>query len=152
MESGREESRFLYHCGEVLRNFTNLETLLDNFISTYFCVPRVDKMFVLNDTLLHRRFFSDKIQDFRQICIKLEVDRDRINKIVKALEYLNEVRNDYLLLGSILLPALNHLARSPLIVPLIDKSSVLRRIRGATRLLTQAYSTTCLLRYILLKP
>ena len=89
-----EDQIFHRNCGEILRMGLDIESELDFFISNYFCSPQSYKTFLLRDLILVEQIgFGRKIEIFKKICEKENIDKERINKIVEAVKSVNNIRN-----------------------------------------------------------
>jgi hypothetical protein len=89
-----EDQIFHRNCGEILRMGLDIESDLDFFISNYFCSPQSYKTFLLRDLILVEPIgFGRKIEIFKKICEKENIDKERINKIVEAVKFVNNIRN-----------------------------------------------------------
>jgi len=91
-----EEENQIFHrkCGEILRMSLNIESKLDFFISNYFCSPQSYKTFLFEDLILVEHMgFGRKIEIFKKICKKEDIDKERIDKIVEAVKFVNNIRN-----------------------------------------------------------
>ena len=91
-----EEENKLFHmnCGEILRMGLNVESTLDFFISNYFCSPQSRKTFLFEDLILVEIIgFGRKINIFKEICKRENIGKERINKLVEAVKYVNNIRN-----------------------------------------------------------
>jgi len=84
---------FHKRCGEILRMALHVETSLDFFISNYFCYPQSYKTFLLSDLILIKLGFERKVQIFREICKKEEIDKEEIKKIIKSIDFVKTIRN-----------------------------------------------------------
>ncbi|CAD6494211.1 MAG: hypothetical protein LAKADJCE_00665 [Candidatus Argoarchaeum ethanivorans] len=85
---------FHRNCYEILRMGLDIESKLDFFISNYFCSPQSYKTFVFEDLILVEFMgFGRKIELFKKICKKENIDKERINKIVEAVRFVNNIRN-----------------------------------------------------------
>jgi hypothetical protein len=89
------EAQFFHkNCGEILRVALNIESELDFFISNYFCYLQNYKTFLFADLILVERMgFGRKIEIFKEICKKENVDKERIDKIVESIEFVQRIRN-----------------------------------------------------------
>ncbi|MDY6896005.1 MAG: hypothetical protein SVO01_11405 [Thermotogota bacterium] len=91
-----EEEAQIFHrnCGEILRMALDIESTIDYFISNYFCSPQSYKTFLFGDLILVEVIgFGRKIEIFKEICKKEDIDEKRINKIVEAVKFVNRIRN-----------------------------------------------------------
>lgn len=89
-----EDQIFHRNCGEILRMGLDVESNLDYFISNYFCAPQSYKTFLLMDLILVELMgFGRKIEIFKKICKRENIDEERINKIVEAVRSVNNIRN-----------------------------------------------------------
>ncbi len=90
-----EHQFFHKNCGEILRMALNIESELDFFISNYFCSPQSYKTFLFKDLILveHHMVFGRKIEIFKEICKKENIGKERIDKIVDAVKFVNRIRN-----------------------------------------------------------
>ena len=91
-----EEEAQIFHrnCGEILRMALDIESTIDYFISNYFCSPQSYKTFLFGDLILVEVIgFGRKIEIFKEICKKEDIDEKRINKIVEAVWFVNRIRN-----------------------------------------------------------
>ena len=91
-----EEENQIFHrnCGEILRMAINIESELEFFISNYFCSPQSYKTFLFKDSILVKYVtFEHKIEIFREICKKEDIDKEQINKIVKSVRFVQKIRN-----------------------------------------------------------
>ena len=90
-----EGNQFFYmNCGEILRMGLDVESTLDFFISNYFCSPQSYKTFLFEDLILVERMgFGRKIEIFKEICKKENIGKERINKIVEAVRFVQRIRN-----------------------------------------------------------
>ena len=91
-----EEEAQIFHmkCGEILRMALYVESTLDYFISDYFCNPQSYKTFLFRDLFLMRAIgFGPKIDIFKEICKKEDIDKKRITKTVEAVRFVNRIRN-----------------------------------------------------------
>ena len=91
-----EENQIFYrNCGEILRMALNIESKLEFFISNYFCSPQSYKTFLFKDLLLveHHMGFGRKIEIFKEICKKENIGKERIDKVVDAVKFVNRIRN-----------------------------------------------------------
>ena len=91
-----EEENQIFHrnCGEILRMAINIESELEFFISNYFCSPQSYKTFLFKDSILVKCVtFEHKIEIFREICKKEDIDKEQINKIVKSVRFVQKIRN-----------------------------------------------------------
>ena len=90
-----EEDQFFHkNCGEILGMALNIEFELDFFISNYFCHPQNYKTFLFADLILvERTGFGRKIEIFKEICKKENIDKELIDKIVDAVKFVNRIRN-----------------------------------------------------------
>lgn len=94
MEKSEIEQAFHRMSGEILRIAVDVESYLDFFISNYFCTPQSYKTFLLRDLwLVERTGFGRKIDIFKKICKKEGIDEQRVNKIVKAMDFVRDIRN-----------------------------------------------------------
>jgi len=90
----RENQIFHRNCGEILRMALSIESNLVFFISNYFCTPQSYKTFLLNDLILVGLIgFGRKIEIFKEICKKENIDKNRVDKIVEAVRFVNNIRN-----------------------------------------------------------
>ncbi len=91
-----EEENQIFHrnCGEILRMAINIESELEFFISNYFCSPQSYKTFLFKDSILVKYVtFEQKIEIFREICKKEDIDKEQINKIVTSVRFVQKIRN-----------------------------------------------------------
>ncbi len=86
------EQEFHKKCGEILRKAIGIENTLEFFISNYFCHPQSYKTFFLND-ILTTLGFERKIQIFKEICKRENIDKERIEKIANAVGFIQNIRN-----------------------------------------------------------
>ena len=90
----RENQIFHRNCGEILRMTLNIESELEFFISNYFCSPQSYKTFLFEDLILVKYVgFERKIEIFKEICKKEDIDKERINKIVESVRFVQKIRN-----------------------------------------------------------
>ena len=80
-------------CGEILRLSLNVESSLEFFIENYFCYPQSHKTFYFHDFILVNLSFERKIQIFKKICKKEEVEEENLEKIIKNIRYVQRIRN-----------------------------------------------------------
>jgi len=91
---GKENQIFHRNCGEILRMALSIESELDFFISNYFCSPQSYKTFLFEDLILVQHVgFGHKIDIFKKICKKENIGKERVNKIVEAVMFVQKVRN-----------------------------------------------------------
>ena len=90
-----EEHSKQFHekCGEILRLSLGIETTLDFFIANYFSFPQSYRTFLFNDQMLVNLNFSKKVEIFEAICKEEEIDRKKTTEILKAINYVKEIRN-----------------------------------------------------------
>ncbi len=90
-----EEDQFFHkNCGEILGMALNIEFELDFFISNYFCYPQKYKTFLFADLILVERMgFGRKIEIFKEICKKENIEKERIDKIVESIRFVQRIRN-----------------------------------------------------------
>jgi len=89
-----EHQLFHKNCGEILRMGLDVESTIDLFISHYFCSPQSYKTFLLRDLILVELIgFGRIIKIFKEICKKENINKERINNIVKAVRFVNSIRN-----------------------------------------------------------
>jgi len=71
-----------------------IESKLDFFISNYFCHPQNYKTFLFMDLILVERMgFGRKIDIFKEICKKENIDKELIDMVVDAVKFVNRIRN-----------------------------------------------------------
>ena len=90
-----EDQIFHRNCGEILRMGLDVESTIDYFISNYFCAPQSYKTFLLRDLILVEQMigFGRKIDIFKKICKRENIDEERIGRIVEAVRFVNNIRN-----------------------------------------------------------
>lgn len=90
-----EDQIFHRNCGEILRMGLDVESTIDYFISNYFCAPQSYKTFLLRDLILVEPMigFGRKIDIFKKICKRENIDEERIGRIVEAVRFVNNIRN-----------------------------------------------------------
>ena len=79
--------------GIILTESLYVETSLEFFISNYFVKPQTQKTFFLNDTIILRLNFDKKIDLFREICKREGYDMKDVEKVIKAIKFVQETRN-----------------------------------------------------------
>ncbi|RLG29815.1 hypothetical protein DRO03_06245 [Methanosarcinales archaeon] len=90
----KENQIFHSNCGEILRMGLTIESKLDFFISNYFCHPQNYKTFLFMDLILVERMgFGRKIDIFKEICKKENIDKELIDMVVDAVKFVNRIRN-----------------------------------------------------------
>ncbi len=93
---GEEKKIFYRNCGEILRLALDIESTLDFFISNYFCSPQSYKTFLFKDLILMEQTglgFKRKIEIFKKICEREKIGRERVKKIIDAIQFVREKRN-----------------------------------------------------------
>lgn len=89
-----EDQIFHRNCGKILRMGLDVESTLDYFISNYFCAPQTYKTFLFSDLILVEIIgFGRKIDIFKEICKAEDIDKKRVDGIVKAVKFVNRIRN-----------------------------------------------------------
>jgi len=89
-----EDQIFHRNCGEILRMGLDVESTIDYFISNYFCASQSYKTFLLRDLILVEQIgFGRKIEIFKKICKRENIDEERIGRIVEAVRFVNNIRN-----------------------------------------------------------
>ncbi len=89
-----EDQIFHRNCGEILRIGLDVESTLDYFISNYFCAPQSYKTSLLRDLILVEQIgFGRKIDIFKKICKRENIDEERIGRIAEAVMFVNNIRN-----------------------------------------------------------
>ena len=89
-----DNQMFHQNCGEILRMALHIESQLDFFIANYFCSPQNYKIFLLEDLILTNFLgFGRKITIFKGICEKEGIEKEHISQIVKAIEFVQQIRN-----------------------------------------------------------
>lgn len=90
----KEIQIFHQNSGEIIRMAVHIESNLDFFIANYFCSPQNHKTFLLGDLILTENFgFERKINVFKGICKRENIEQKRINKIVDSIKFIKKIRN-----------------------------------------------------------
>jgi hypothetical protein len=88
---GEENKIFHRNCGEILRLALDIESTLDFFIANYFCSPQNYKTFLFKDLILMEQTglgFKRKIEIFRKICEREKIGKERVKKIIDAIQFV----------------------------------------------------------------
>lgn len=92
-EAINENAEFSRMSGEILNMALNLEINLEFFISNYFIRPQSGKIFFFNDIFMIKSNFERKVQIFREICKREKFDEEKVNEIIKLINFVKETRN-----------------------------------------------------------
>lgn len=95
MEKIENENQIFHrNCGEILRMGVGVEDYLDFIISNYFCSPQNYKTSLFKDLILIDSLgFERKIQIFKEICKKEDIDKERIDDIIDSARFVQNIRN-----------------------------------------------------------
>lgn len=85
-----EVESFHRRCGEILRLALAVEEDLDFFISNYFCRPQNYRTFLLNDLILVNTTFGRKVDIFKEICKKENIN---VREIIETINFIKKTRN-----------------------------------------------------------
>ena len=92
----KQNQKFYRNCGEILRMALAVESSLDFFISNYFVSPQSRKTFFFEDVVLigpPSLGFERKIHIFKEICKEEGIDKERVDKIIEAVNFIKNIRN-----------------------------------------------------------
>ena len=70
-----------------------VENELEFFISNYFIRPQNSKTFFFDEVVTQRINFSGKIRLFKDICGREGFDKKEVEKLVKIIEKIKDIRN-----------------------------------------------------------
>jgi len=84
---------FERHIGAILRLHLNIEHYLDFLISNYFVCPQTFKTFFLDQALLDKMPFEKKKKVFKSICKEEDLEDGDFKETVRAIEYVQKIRN-----------------------------------------------------------
>ena len=90
----KDNQIFHQNSGEIIRMALHIESKLDFFIANYFVSPQNHKTFLFEDLILTENSgFGRKINIFKEICQHENIEKEWMDKIIKAIKFVQTKRN-----------------------------------------------------------